>query len=785
MKLSLEKNCDKYQAMFSDYLNKDLKQEEARELEEHLSVCKRCFEEYANFVENWVETEERQLYLVNRPRWGTPVWTLDREKELTEEICVKAVEIEENKKKGIILIKYEPDHERAVLMLQLRIAANLRELGKNVLLISSESEDFLLTKKIDKQKIWYLVIKGGTKFLDLEEFKMKFNANTIFIASGLSNEWSGEEVFLSDFVYAVHSEPKIEDYFRPFITSEVRKDEERILGKKELGKAYFYVSILDVLGILTPLSLLSKLLEKSEDYILQLINEPGRIIHKVDTGRPIKVVTKGEVIAEEVVKKFKKDDVILGYQEIIKIANLDIPEERYVVLKLLQMLIKKGRHSTALKKLILPFKEKVDKTWGKEDTYGILAWGKIFYELGMFEKSEKVFLKGLDKEKRNIFLLNGYARMLGRWAKRRPEKYEDARRHFAYALNIEPENVYVWHSRGKMEEELGHYDEAYDCFEEALKIDKYNIYTIVSLADIELKRQHIDKAERWLKLAIGIEPENLYALHVFGELETSRLNYKKAEEYFDKVLKIDPKNVPTLHALGVMCRNRGHWKKAEKLLNKALEIYPENEYVLQTLGELLGEEGRYDEGVEKFKKVINFDPEHIETLVAWGQLEAKRENYEEAYDLFSRAEKINPDNIRVYGALAEAKLRKSELDEAEELLDVAIDKPGNKVPTWNLFGKLESHRGDMETARRFFNRAYEKAHRLDKIITRNTWVEMELKHGDPGRAEYLVKESFDMDKYNAYTCRVYAKWLEKMGRCEEAENYRQKAEELKDADIEI
>ena len=784
MQVNFGRNCSSYQKMFSDYLNKTLKKEETEKLERHLFTCKRCFKRYVDFVENWVKTQERGLYLAGRPRWGMPSWTLDKEKELVERICTRAIEMEKKNKKGVILLKYEPGQQRAVLMLQLRIATNLRELGKDVLLITPENKNFLLDEKIDDEKV-YLVIAGATKFPDFREFKMKYGSDKILIVSGLSNEWTEDEIFSSDLVYTLHPEPEVEDYFRPFVIRGIEESERKISSDEELKKVYFYVSILDHLGISTPLTLLSKLIKKGQKEILQLIEGPGRVIHKVDTPGPVMLVTKGEAATESMIKKLKEEEVNRGYQRIVEVADLDILEERYTVMKLLQMLVKKGKAFTVLKKFVMPFEKKIDRIWTKEDIRGMLAWGKIFDELRLFEKSEAVFLGGLKKERENVYLLNCYARMLGRWARRRPDRYSDAKERFSFALSIEPGNIHLWHSRGKMEEEMGYLKEAYDCFQEALRIDETNLYTLVSLANIELKRGRIDEAEKWLNKAVRIASENIYTLHVFGQLEMARLNYEKAEEYFNKVLKIDPENIPALHALGVMCKNRRHWKKAEKFLNKAFEIHPESEYVLQTLGELLGEEEQYDKAVKKFRKVIEFDPEHIEALIAWGQLEARREDHQRAEELFSKAKNINPDNIRLYGAWAEAKLKEGDLDNTEKLLDIAMDKPGNKVPIWNLYGKLNAYREKMETARRFFNRAYEKSHGLDKIITLNSWTEMEMKHGDLKRAEYLAKKSFDMDKDNGYTCRVYAKCLEEMKKYKEAEKYRKKAEELEDADIKI
>jgi tetratricopeptide (TPR) repeat protein len=203
-----------------------------------------------------------------------------------------------------------------------------------------------------------------------------------------------------------------------------------------------------------------------------------------------------------------------------------------------------------------------------------------------------------------------------------------------------------------------------------------------------------------------------------------------------------------------MHKNRGHFKKAEMVLRKSLEIAPENEYSLQTLGELLGEREQYDEAIEKFDKVLKLDPEHIETLVAWGELEAKRKNYPKAYELFARAKEINPQNIRVYGAWGEAKLKEGKLDEAEDLLYKAMLQDGDKIPAWNISGKLKAEQNDLDKAREFFRmslRSLRDVKSLEKIITLNTWIEVELKYGDIEKAKWLLEKSLDLDGENNYT----------------------------------
>jgi tetratricopeptide (TPR) repeat protein len=778
---------------------------------EHLVICDECFERCDKLVEQRILREERQRYMAGRSVWGVSAWSFDKEKSAAQKIADMALTMEEE---GAILIRGDGiQYRKAIFFLQLHVASLLREQGKEVLIYTPWAIESLFGPNDTKPNGKYLIINGAFELIDFMEF-IKFSGDSpVAITHVLNPDWKGDPLQLGFNYkeYFLKPDPDVSKEFCPMLQWEIERTKRRIEENATLKDAYFYVCLLDAFDIPTPLSLLARILNKSERDLSLLIDEPNKVIYRMDTrdGQKPMVTTAGEAIAQEALDKlFKADNVVRlnGYRKIIKYIDPQNKAERYVAIKLFHLLIQRSNRRL-VKKILEADEAKAKKRelWTNADSpQELLAWGKILGEL-RDEEAVEVFEEGLKRFSDNPYLLHAYIRVMSLWG-----RYDKAHKWFHDA---DSDNIYILQAIGDMEREMGYYKLARDRFDEAIDKDPNNFYAWVSKGDAEAGLGFYEEAKESFDEALRLDPGNLYAKNAWGVMEARRGRYDEAVKHFKSVLERDPENVPTLNAWGVMEKERGHWREAEQLFRKALKADPENLLTLNVLGDLKADQGHwkaeqedyeaaealFKEAEELFKQALDIDPWNMKIKVSyatmkrkWGEAELQRGHEAKAREHFRKAEgllKEAQDYLREYNcrwlpdgkhphllhAEGELRLRRGDYEGARE----KFEEIGENVAALTSLAKLTA-RENIEKARKLFEKAVKEAKKpkhkhIDLIITYNAWAEAEAKNFE--EAEEHFKESLNEDPENALTHWAYAEMLRSAGR-PEAEEHFNKAWEL-------
>jgi tetratricopeptide (TPR) repeat protein len=457
----------------------------------------------------------------------------------------------------------------------------------------------------------------------------------------------------------------------------------------------------------------------------------------------------------------------------------------------------------------------IDAIWRQGDVIEKLLWGKLFEELRLFEQSNQAFLAGLMREPRNIALLQSRARMLGAWAQTSSEKYEEARAVFGRAASIAPQNPYVWQAWGVMEAEHFNPQDAQNYFRrawQAVRQGREQLYTLVAWANLAIEEGQRQQARRLLADAQTLFPQNFYIRHLDGKLAFYEGRYLEAETHLQAVLQLDHGNLPALNTLGYMALKRGHWYKAERYLTRALAIDPDNVPTVHALAEVWAERGElaaalgqveearkcFQEAEQRFTQLLELEPHNRYTQVAYGVMLGKwatydPQRYAQAEHLLRTVFECDPRNLFAHHAQGELQLRLGAFDEAERLFrGIRSQNPRNfraHLLALLALARLKTIQGLAPEARQFLEQVKRmvddiRAGRIplppfhDLIRTYNTWAAIEAEAGEVERAGEIVREALSYDPENAYTCRLYAALLDRLGKTEEAQRSRERAAEL-------
>jgi tetratricopeptide (TPR) repeat protein len=773
-------NCAECQSLLPQYINKTLNLHDEWRVREHLSECETCFNHYVNLLDKDIQKSGRMVYLAHRPVWESPMWNGGKEQALCQEIGSQALRMETDTLASFIAIKYDKPLERAAFLLQLRVAAALREAGKRVRLFTSSVESLLYPQELEELgKPVYLIFLKAPGFCNfLECLQELSNGGIIVIAGWPKDEWGEMTLPVNHFLYSLSLESQQYEGFFAGLREEIKA--QQTLMKKEIEASYFYTCLLDACGIPIPLPFLARLIQKSEDETLSLIHQARGLLFQVETyGSSIPLFcTEGEPVARLALEKLFENKVDEGYSAVIEGIDSPSENERYLLLKLFRSFILRGKRRFA-QSLIREHKPAITQVWQQGDIQELLLWGKSFHELFLYEESETVFRRGLDLESKNPYLLQARARMLYDWG-----KYDDAEKLFNQASKDYPQDIYIWQSWGDKERKRGRHRQAEAMLKEALAIDPKNVYALVSYGRLKAEVRKVDEAQQSFDKALAIDPDNVYALNCLGEMAKRMGKYEQAEHLFGKALNIDPGNIPTLHALGQMQKERGHFAQARGLFNEILEKLDEdNIHSRHALGEIESELGRfsgdkkhYKQANEYFQIVLSIDPENVPAYISWAVMEGYKQDYDRAKELLAKAIEKAPGNLYVHTALAEIELKQEKYKEAEENLAAVLQVAGTNVPALNTLAKLQAAKGNCEQARKLFQQALQCE--PENIITYNTWAEMEGERGNYDEATQLLDRALKLDPMNAYTHRQYALILEKRGEHQEAEQHLRRAKEL-------
>lgn len=456
--------------------------------------------------------------------------------------------------------------------------------------------------------------------------------------------------------------------------NEILASKEHAIGRKDmLSSIHRQVALFDAWGSPIPLGLLSRRLAMDEDDLAPLVEELYQegeegILYWVEREKPptLMVSTRSEGYARSCLASLAEGKWLSldDYRPFVKTIRSDNRGERYAILHLLLGMLANGRSRWRLGAELFgvdKIRQFVRADWGHIYAIALagspaehLLWGLCLTRLGLFDQGRDIFERGINKDKKNVYLHQALARLLGLWSRLDENRGEEAARAFDRAAGIDKGNKHILQAWAVFEAERGNWRGAEYCFQKALAIDPQNVFSLAARANMNLDRDDPEKAKNDLSTALDIDPANHYAIHIDGRIAFYRGEWAVAAQRWQGILDTDKHNLYALQSLAHMARVRGYWERGSQYLDNALDIDPENEAVLLETGLLSQDMGFFASSQE-----------------------AKDQHLREALAYLDRALSVAPWNPKVIVSLAVAERQSGKLKEAKGRLETLIRRLPN------------------------------------------------------------------------------------------------------------
>ena len=296
-------------------------------------------------------------------------------------------------------------------------------------------------------------------------------------------------------------------------------------------------------------------------------------------------------------------------------------------------------------------------------TLGVLNWRK-----GDFEQADEQLREALEiasKIQDNWFEAECFnAVALIRSSTERIDEAIDA---YKQAIQLAPDQIFVWNNLGNLCAKVGRSDEAMIAFRKALEGNPRDPIAWNGLANVHFKLGYVDDA-----IAA----------------------YRKSLQY-------TPTFAQPWCGLGEAYASIGRADEALKCYHKAIELNKQYIAPWIRLGTLFSKQERYRDAVKAYQKALTLDGKNSGAWNELGTIHMKAESFDEAASAFSRAIDLDRGNGWAYSNLAFAYMQQGKNKEGVSLLLRSIDlmeSDADKAVSWNRLASLYRVLNDYDNA---------------------------------------------------------------------------------------
>jgi tetratricopeptide (TPR) repeat protein len=311
-------------------------------------------------------------------------------------------------------------------------------------------------------------------------------------------------------------------------------------------------------------------------------------------------------------------------------------------------------------------------------TLGVLNWRK-----GDFEKADEQLreaLKIATKIQDNWFEAECFNALA--LIKSSTERIDEAIDAYKQAIELAPDQMFVWNNLGNLCARVGRDDEALIAFRKGLEGNPRDSIAWTGLANLDFKLGYVDDA-----IAA----------------------YRRAIQY-------TPAFAQPWCGLGDVYASIGRADEALKCFHKSIELNKQYVTPWIRLAALFVRQERHREAIRAYRKALEIDPRSSQTWNDLGTAYAKAENYDDAAEAFSKAIELDRGNGWAYSNLAHAYMQQGKHKETVSLLLRSIDlleSDADKAVSWNRLASIYRLLNDYDNA----VAAYEMADKLNGTAT--------------------------------------------------------------------
>lgn len=195
----------------------------------------------------------------------------------------------------------------------------------------------------------------------------------------------------------------------------------------------------------------------------------------------------------------------------------------------------------------------------------------------------------------------------------------------------------------------------------------------------------------------------------------------------------------------------------------------------------LHEQGKLDEAEAVYRQLLEMTPEHTDLLHLLGMIALQKKSFDSAIDLLYKAVRLAPDSVAYEFTLAQALQDSGHPKEALEHYKAVLAKNDTYAETYHNMGIIFRFQGDLDEARRLFQKAIDMQPDFASAYVNLALVERDAGRSDESAALLDRAVAADPDCAEAYAQRAVAYRL--AGRFEQALEQYEKALSLSDNPI--
>lgn len=281
---------------------------------------------------------------------------------------------------------------------------------------------------------------------------------------------------------------------------------------------------------------------------------------------------------------------------------------------------------------------------------------------------------------------------------------------------------------------------------------------------------------------------NAYIWSAWGWLEFKTGNTSRARQLFDAATVVDSTHACAWHKWGLLERSEGNYLRARDLWMQGIQRckrkpQSQNAYLFNALAVMAAELKRvsearawFDEGTSTiegaasvalwqawavleanqgdptavrylFKKALKANPKSRYVHLAWALWERKCGNLVTCKELLQRGSELNPTDAALYQARALLEWHEhNNAEKARALFAAGLRADPGHVPLWQAWGCMESQLGEVDHARRLFQKGvWADPRSKDTVWVLHAWGCLERDQDNLPLARELFKAAIKVD----------------------------------------
>ena len=184
------------------------------------------------------------------------------------------------------------------------------------------------------------------------------------------------------------------------------------------------------------------------------------------------------------------------------------------------------------------------------------------------------------------------------------DRFEDALKSCAEALNIDPDQDTAWDIKGMACCQLNRYENAIAAYQAGVRLDPKSSIGWLNLGIVLCNAKRYRESLRALAKSLTLDRGNADTWAHRGTTLRSMRHEKRAIACFDKAIRLDPKHTAAWDGCGIALLDNGQIEEALQSFDKAIELSPQFPWTWFRRGKTLARLGRNDIAVTAYQRSI-------------------------------------------------------------------------------------------------------------------------------------------------------------------------------------